>query len=160
LVTLTCDPQPSNPALLARKPGGVLLKCASWKSDHWDRSHGLKSPLKYVDDELGVVVDGVVVVVGVVVEVVVVVVVGVVVVVAVVVVVVAVLVVAAAGAGAVAAATTEVGSDVAIVVPFLLLAVTATRRLEPASAESGAYVCAVADARSEHADPSLAHRTH
>jgi hypothetical protein len=95
-------------------------------------------------------------VVGVVVEVVVVVVEVVVVgVVIVVVVVEAVVVVDGAGAD-----STGVGSEVAIVEPFLFVAVTARRKVPLTSPESGEYVCPPAPPSPAHPPPLESHFNH
>ncbi len=99
-----------------------------------------------------VVVVVVVVEVGVVVVVVEVVVVGVVVVV---VVVEAVVVVDGAGAE-----STGVGSEVAIVEPFLFVAVTARRKVPLTSPESGEYVCPPAPPSPAHPPPLESHFNH
>jgi len=56
--------------------------------------------------------------------------------------------------------TTLVGSDVATVEPFLLVAVIVTRSVELTSAERGTYPWAVAAPIAEHADPPLLQRCH
>jgi hypothetical protein len=109
-----------------------------------------------------VLVVGLVVVVGVVV-VVVVLVAGVVVVVVVVltgVVVVEVQVVVVGGGGLVGLVTTGVGLDVLTAEPFLLLAVTTSRRVKPTSAATSKYVWAVAPVTGPHVVPALEQRTH
>jgi hypothetical protein len=59
-----------------------------------------------------------------------------------------------------AVVTTDVGSEVATAVPFLLFAVSTTRSVEPTSASATRYVCADADAMGEQELPLLKHRTH
>jgi hypothetical protein len=102
------------------------------------------------------VVVGIVVVIGVVVVVTVVLVVGVVVVVDHVDVVVGVVLVVGAGG----AETWGVGDEVAMLVPFLLLAVTATRMVNPTSPEPSKSVCAVAPLTGAHASPLFEQRSH
>jgi hypothetical protein len=59
-----------------------------------------------------------------------------------------------------AAATTLVGADVAIVDPFLFVAVTATLRVEPTSPATSTYVGVAAPGTALHAAPELSHRFH
>ena len=174
-VTLTWEEQvPNDGAVLTTNPGGLTPRCASCRSDHCERLHVSKSPLKRsvpVEDVVVVVgvvvcvvvVVGVVVVVvvvdGVVVELDVVVVLAVVLVAAVVVVVAVEVVVLVAGAGA-GAAIAGVGADVAMLVPFLLLAVTATRMVKPASVARSRSVCAVAPLTVLHESPALEQCSH
>jgi hypothetical protein len=176
-VTLTWEEQvPKDGAVLTTNPGGLTPRCASCRSDHWERSHVSKSPRKSsvpVEDVVVVVcvvvvvgvvvvvvvVDGVVVDVDVVVDGEVVVVLAVVLVAAVVVVVAVEVVVLVAGAGA-GAAIAGVGADVAMLVPFLLLAVTATRMVKPTSVERSRSVCAVAPLTVLHASPALEQCSH
>lgn len=182
-VTLTWEEQvPKDGAVLITNPGGLTPRCASCRSDHCERLHVSKSPLKSsvpveavvvgvvvvvvvcVVVVVGVavvvvVVDGVVVEVDVVVDGEVVVLVAVVLVAAVVVVVAAEVVVLVAGAGA-GAAIAGVGADVAMLVPFLLLAVTATRMVKPASAARSKSFCAVAPLTVLHASPALEQCSH
>ena len=68
------------------------------------------------------------------------------------------LTVAGAATGAGAGATTAVGSEVAA--PCLLLGVAVTRSLEPTSADTTEYVCAVPLARLTHALPLTSHLVH
>jgi hypothetical protein len=70
-------------------------------------------------------------------------------------VVVVVLVVGAGGAD-----TRGVGNEVAMLVPFLLLAVTVTRMVNPTSAERSKSVCAAAPATGVHASPLLEQCSH
>jgi hypothetical protein len=72
-------------------------------------------------------------------------------------VVVVVVVVVGVGAGV---ETEGVGADVAMLVPFLLLAVTATRIVKPASVERSRSVCAVAPATVVQASPALEQCSH
>jgi hypothetical protein len=59
-----------------------------------------------------------------------------------------------------AALTTDVGLEVDTAVPFLLLAVTTTRSVQPTSELGTRYVCADADPIGEHEAPLLRHRAH
>jgi hypothetical protein len=57
-------------------------------------------------------------------------------------------------------ASTFVGSDVAVAVPKLFVAVTATRSREPMSADAGKYVLVIAAAMSVQFAPALSQRRH
>jgi hypothetical protein len=57
-------------------------------------------------------------------------------------------------------ASTAVGSETAVVVPKLFVAVTATRSREPMSIEAGVYVLAVAPAMSLQFAPPVSQRRH
>jgi hypothetical protein len=59
-----------------------------------------------------------------------------------------------------AAATGVVASDVAIVDPFLFVAVTATLNAQPRSPATSTYVGAVSPTRAMHAAPELSQRFH
>ena len=56
--------------------------------------------------------------------------------------------------------TTAVGSETAVVVPAALLAVTATRTVEPTSAPPSVYVAAVAPGTSTQVAPAESQRCH
>jgi hypothetical protein len=57
-------------------------------------------------------------------------------------------------------ARSDVADETATAVPFLLLAATTIRSVEPTSPETGAYCCAVAPLIGPHAEPPLSHRCH
>ena len=59
-----------------------------------------------------------------------------------------------------AVVTTDVGSEVATAVPFLLFAVTTTRSVDPTSVFAARYVCADADAMGKQEVPVLVQRAH
>jgi len=63
------------------------------------------------------------------------------------------------GAGGISATadTGVVAAEVASADPFLLVAVTATLRVAPASVDVSRKVCVVAEAIIEHSDPDEAH---
>ena len=77
-----------------------------------------------------------------------------------VVVVVEVEVVVVGGGGLVGLCTTGVGFDVLTDEPFLLLAVTTSRRVKPTSAAASKYVWAVAPVTRAHVVPALEQRAH
>jgi hypothetical protein len=58
------------------------------------------------------------------------------------------------------AVTVAVWLETAVLEPPPFEAVTATRIVEPTSADVSAYVCAVAPAISEQVDPDASHRRH
>jgi hypothetical protein len=63
-------------------------------------------------------------------------------------------------AGTTAAWIWAVGSEIAYVVPFLFVAITATRSVEPRSAEGGEYVLAAAPVMPPQFAPCESHRCH
>jgi hypothetical protein len=69
-------------------------------------------------------------------------------------------VVVVGGGGLVGPFTTGVGLDVLTAAPFLLLAVTTSRRVKPTSAAASKYVWAVAPVTGAHVVPALEQRTH
>lgn len=71
-----------------------------------------------------------------------------------------VVVVVVVGTGVPDAAIAGVWFEVATDVPFLLLAVTVTRNVEPRSPAAARYVCAVAVVMSAHGVPASAQRIH
>src|SRR5579864_8028206 len=62
--------------------------------------------------------------------------------------------------GGVVGATTAVGSDVAVPLPFAFFAVTMTRSRNPRSASLTPYVVPVAPTTSVHTTESMLHRCH
>jgi hypothetical protein len=58
------------------------------------------------------------------------------------------------------AATAEVGAEAAVLEPFLLAAVTAKRRVDPPSADTGTYVVAVAPPMALQLAPPESQRNH